>query len=78
MSDFKISKIYRRTIMMNSFRSDSNGLHRMVKIQNLVLNFQTRKLVYITEQPSSVGVVRVSRFERSVVEPRYTSCFLTV
>ena len=40
--------------------------------------FQTRSLVYVTEQPSSVRVVRVSPFERSVVEPKYTTCFLTV
>ena len=32
--------------------------------------FQTRSLVYVTEQPSSVGVVRASRFESSAVEPK--------
>ena len=71
--DFK--KIYRRTIMLYPFGSDSNGLHRIVKKQNLVLNFQTRYLVFVTEQPSFVGVVRVSPFERSVVEPNYTMGF---
>ena len=33
-------------------------------------DFQTRNLVFVTEQPSSVGVVRASRFESSAVEPR--------
>ena len=40
--------------------------------------FQMRNLVFLTMQPSSVRVVRVSVLERSVVEPRYTTGFLTV
>ena len=40
--------------------------------------FQTRNLVYVTEQLSSIGVVRASVSERSVVELRYTTGFLTV
>ena len=38
-------------------------------------DFQTRCLVYVTEQPSSVGVVRISLFEKSVVVPKYTMSF---
>ena len=76
-SVFKIS----RNLPMNDYvellsfrcqRSSSYG-----QKQNLVLNFQTRCLVYVIEQPSSVGVVRVSPFERSMVEPRYTTGFQT-
>ena len=52
----RFQKIYRRTIMLNSFRSDSNGLHCMAKKWNFVLNFQTRCLVYITEQLSLSGL----------------------
>ena len=33
-------------------------------------DFQTRNLVFVTEQPSSVGVIRASVSERTVVEPR--------
>ena len=32
--------------------------------------FQTRSLIYVTEQPSAAGIVRISVFESSAVEPR--------
>ena len=62
MSDFKISKIYRRTIMMNSFCSDSNGLYHMAKNESLFRISKTRCLIFVTEQPSSVVIVRASIF----------------
>ena len=59
--------------MMYSSRFDPNGLHRLAK--NGTTFWFLRNLIFVTEQPSSVEIVRASRFENSAVEPRYTTGF---